>query len=238
MASSKFLLALLLFSIVAISSNCSHTNRNRHPLDPLSGTEFSLIKQIVLNSINPNLTRSNLTFHYVGLQEPEKPTVLSWLTSSNSKRTLPPRRALEQTSATELPFSYGPFLKSVRNRGLNITSVTVNFHVRPIEGVTVVVDLDQMRIVSFVDWIRVPVPKGEGTEYRASQMRRPCGPSLHGATILTSDGPGFTMDGNTISNSESVRPSRDRRGGCKDDQRLCSDVLGSEGFDGGLCSGD
>lgn len=75
---------------------------------------------------------------------------------------------------------------------------TVNLYMRPVEGVTVTVDLDMMKIVGFVDRIKVPVPKGDGTDYRGSQQKLPLGPGLKGITVVQPDGPSFTLDGHLV----------------------------------------
>lgn len=71
-------------------------------------------------------------------------------------------------------------------------------YVRPIEGITAVVDLEEMKIIEYHDRFRVPVPKAEGTEYRESKQKPPFGPLLRGLATMQSDGPGFEIDGHTI----------------------------------------
>uniref|UniRef100_A0A2P2Q6T0 Amine oxidase n=1 Tax=Rhizophora mucronata TaxID=61149 RepID=A0A2P2Q6T0_RHIMU len=205
----------------------------------------------------------NLTFQYVGLDEPEKPDVLSWLSKPTTKA--PSRHALaitrvnkqtheivvdlskglilsddiyrgsgyplltyeEQIAAILLPLKYGPFVKSAENRGINVSEVvcstftkgwfgderktkrvliiqcfhtkdTVNLYLRPIEGVEILVDLDEMNIVEYSDRYRMPVPKAEGTDYRLSTQKPPLGPRINGAAIMQSDEQGFEIDGHTI----------------------------------------
>ncbi|XP_050218573.1 primary amine oxidase-like [Mercurialis annua] len=260
MALTSKLFFIFLFSIF-ISSVSSF--KTQHPLDPLSPYELMQIQSIVKNSLSSSKT-SLITFHYVGLDEPDKPLVRSWLSKPKSKP--PPRRALaitrfnkqthefiinlsskpfsiistkvykdygyptlggdEQTSAILLPLKYGPFIDSVKSRGLNLSAVvcssftvgwfgeesnkrviklqcyhmndTVNLYLLPIEGIKIVVDLDEMKIVEYVDSERVPVPKSEGTDYRLSEQKPPFGPRINGAAILQPNGPGFTIDGHTI----------------------------------------
>ena len=255
---------LLIISVFAISSflSISSQSLDLHPLDPLKPSEFNLIRTIVQKSY-PNSSKYNLTFQYVGLDEPEKGAVLKW--QSRPEIALkPPRRALvharfnkqtlelivdlstraivskeihsghgfpmftedEQVAASELSFSYGPFKDSIAKRGLNMSNVfcttfsigwfgeekservikilcyyaegTANMYLRPVEGVTIVVDLDEMKIVEYNDRIRVSVPKAEGTDFRFSEMKPPLGPRLNGVAMVSSNGPGFKMNGNTI----------------------------------------
>jgi hypothetical protein len=70
--------------------------------------------------------------------------------------------------------------------------------VRPLEGITLVVDLDEMKIVEYYDRFIVLVPKAEGTDYRASKQKPPFGPRLNGAALVQLDGPGFKIDGHTV----------------------------------------
>ncbi|KAM7278837.1 hypothetical protein ACFE04_005971 [Oxalis oulophora] len=61
-----------------------------HPLDSLSRDEYTLVKNIVQNYSNPNSNQA-LSFHHVGLDEPEKSIVVSWMASPHLPP--PPRRA-------------------------------------------------------------------------------------------------------------------------------------------------
>jgi primary-amine oxidase len=257
MASTLKLMLFLLFSIYTFSPVTSHEH---HPLDSLTPSEFTLVRTIVKKSYpSPN---HNLTFQYIGLDEPDKPSVLSWLSNPASKP--PPRRALvitrlekqsheimvdlstrsivsdkvynghgyplltsdEQVAAMELAQTYEPFIESINKRSLNLSDVvcstysigwfgevkskrvlkllcfytdgTVNLYLRPLEGITLVVDLDEMKIVEYYDRFIVPVPKAEGTDYRASKQTPPFGPRLHGAAFVQPDGPGFKIDGHIV----------------------------------------
>ncbi|KAE8077021.1 hypothetical protein FH972_015630 [Carpinus fangiana] len=258
MASTLTLMVFLLLSLYTFSLVSSH---QYHPLDPLTPSEFTLVRTIVKKSYpSPN---HNLTFQYIGLDEPDKPTILSWLSNPASKP--PPRRASvitrvekqsheimvefstrsivydnvylghgyplltldEQSAATELPETYEPFIKSIEKRGLKLSEVvcstyttgwygeakskrvlklqcyykegTVNFYMRPVEGILLVVDLDEMKIVEYYDRSIAPVPKAEGTDYQASTQKPPFGPHPNGATFFQPDGPGFKIDGHIIS---------------------------------------
>ncbi|KAI4317800.1 hypothetical protein L6164_025641 [Bauhinia variegata] len=255
----------LLFLFLLGLWSCRVKPIHPHPLDPLTPSEFNLVQTILQKSYPSSI--KNLTLQYIGLDDPDKPLILSWLSSSNSKSKPPPRRAFvvardhvhkqsleitvelstysivsskiytghgyplltsdEQTVVSLLPFSYEPFIESVKKRGLNISEVvcstfsvgwfgeektkrvlnllcnymegTANLYMRPLEGVTIVVDLDEVRIVKYVDRFIVPMPKAEGTEYRASKLKPPLGPKLKGITVTQPDGPGFKIDGHTVS---------------------------------------
>ncbi|KAF5193494.1 Primary amine oxidase [Thalictrum thalictroides] len=255
---------LFLLCLSFTSAHKHNNNHHYHPLDPLTPKEFIQIQTIIKQSQpDPN---HNLTFQYVGLDDPDKHTVLSWH-SSNQTTQLPPRRAFvitrinkqthetivdlstnsvlssrvytgygyplftfaEQIAASLLPLKYAPFLKSISKRKLKLEEVvcstysvgwfgeeskkdnkrelkilcfyldgTVNLYVRPIEGITVVVDLDEMKITKYYDRFVVPVPKVDGLEYQSSKQKPPFGPSVHGVTVAQPDGPGFMIDGHTI----------------------------------------
>lgn len=226
MAKLLFIFSIFFFSFSSISS------QNLHPLDPLTPSEITLVQTIVRKAYS-SPSKYNLTFQYVGLDDPEKSSVLKWQYSRSKTLAHPlPRQALvharfdrqtieiivdlstrsivskqvhrghgfpmftdeEQTVASELPFSFGPFKDSIiKKRGLNISEVvcstlstgwfgelkwsdrvikvqcfylngTTNLYLRPIEGITMVINLDDMKIADYQNRIRVPVPKAEGTD--------------------------------------------------------------------------
>ncbi|KAJ9154314.1 hypothetical protein P3X46_027665 [Hevea brasiliensis] len=258
MAWATKLFFIFLLSIFTIDPISSH---KQHPLDPLSPEELNLTQTIVKDSF-PSSNNTTLTFHYVGLDEPDKPFLLSWLSKPTNKP--PPRRALaitrfnkqthefiidlanrsiisnhvyagygyptlgidEQTEAIQLPLTYDPFIGSIRKRGLNLSAIvcssftvgwfgrvrnrrvvklqcfhmndTVNLYLLPIEGIQIIVDLEEMKIVEYNDSFKVPVPNSEGTDYRLSKQKPPFGPRINRAAIMQPDGPGFHIDGHTI----------------------------------------
>ncbi|XWS39303.1 hypothetical protein CRYUN_Cryun18bG0039800 [Craigia yunnanensis] len=230
----------LFFPIFAFFFLSPITSSKLHPLDSLTPSELLLIRAIV-NQSYP-ISNNQLTFNYVGLEEPEKPVVKSWLSKPSTKS--PPRQALvvirlnqqthelildlskrsiisdkvyngsllavqEEDPAADLALKYKPFLASLRKRGLNISEVicvtsrirwygeektkrevkiicyylngTVNMYLRPINGISIVVDLDEMKISEYIDRAVAPLPKAEGTEYRASKLTPPFGPRFNGA---------------------------------------------------------
>ncbi|XP_057958795.1 amine oxidase [copper-containing] alpha 2, peroxisomal-like [Malania oleifera] len=261
---SLLLLVSVFFLPSPISSQKHHPRRRRHPLDSLSESELSHVQSLI-KSKYPTSSH-NLTFHYVGVDEPDKATILSsWLSKPGATDLPPPRRALvhvrvncrsrelvvelqptrsivsdkvhdgdgypiltleEQEAAGQETVNYPPFMASIRKRGLDISQVvcstssvgwfgekksrrvirmvcfyrngTVNVYMRPIEGITVVFDLDEMKITKYKDSETVPLPKAEGTEYQAAKQAPPFGPHPGGVTVVQSDGPGFRVDDGTI----------------------------------------
>ncbi|KAH6808869.1 amine oxidase 1 [Perilla frutescens var. frutescens] len=128
----------------------------------------------------------------------------------------------EQIDASNLAMSYAPFIASIEKRGLKLDEVvcmcftvgwfgeeksrrivrvmcyyldgTVNLYMRPIEGITVTVDLDEMKILGFRDRAMIPVPKGEGTDYRELMQSS----VVKDRDVLEEDGRGFTLDGHVL----------------------------------------
>ncbi|CAI9770970.1 unnamed protein product [Fraxinus pennsylvanica] len=249
-----FFLSFCIFSLLSAQKN--------HPLDSL--TQFELIQvQTIVKKSYPS-SQHSVSFHYVGLDEPDKSLVLSWQSNRNQHDGNLSRRATiiaridrktheiiidlssnsilldkvynghgypilnfeEQTAASELAIAYAPFVDSIKKRGLKVEEVvcltftigwygekrsnrvvrvmcyyldgTVNLYMRPIEGITVTVDLDQMKIIAYRDRTTVPVPKSEGTEYREAMQKPPLDSKLKGITVSQPDGPSFTIDGHTL----------------------------------------
>lgn len=247
----------LIFSALLLSlfsTSCSLISTSPHPLDSLTPDEITAIRRVILAS--PLGSSSGpLSFHYVGLDEPDKPQLLSFL-SNPTAAPRPPRRAFvvaragketreiyvditnskiisdstyggigypiftlaEQAAAVSLPMSYTPFIESVAKRGVDLSQVicstfsvgwfgerkkgkrvlkvpcfvageAANFYARPLEGITIVVDMDEMQIVEYRDRVQLPVPKAEGTDYR----RR-----TKSGSVGQPEGTGFEINGNII----------------------------------------
>lgn len=75
------------------------------------------------------------------------------------------------------------------------TKGTANVYTRPIEGLTIVVDVTEMKIIKYLDLRKLPVPKSEGTDYRFSQLK---GPFLSLPRPGVIEHPSFTLDGYTV----------------------------------------
>lgn len=127
---------------------------------------------------------------------------------------------------SELPLKYPPFIASVNKRGLNLSEIvclsftmgwfgkeknsrtvsvncfmkesTVNIYMRPISGITIVVDLDLKKIVEYQDRDIEAVPTAENTEYQVSKQSPPFGPKQHSLTCHQPQGPGFQINGHSI----------------------------------------
>ncbi|KAH0454608.1 hypothetical protein IEQ34_016532 [Dendrobium chrysotoxum] len=235
-----------------------------HPLDPLTPSEISAIYTIIKSSqLASAINSTSFGFHYVGLEEPDKQTFLSWHSNPTAHPILP-RQAFvilraggqtyelyvdithsciasqrvrfgngypvlnmeEQNAVTLLPFNYTPFVESVKKRGVELSDVicttftvgwygerdggrliklqcfvageTANLYMRPVEGITILADLEAMEIVEYADRFVVPVPAAGGTDFRASRQMPPYGPRGNPVVVAQPEGKGFTVYGNVV----------------------------------------
>ncbi|CAH2034759.1 unnamed protein product [Thlaspi arvense] len=234
-----------------------------HPFDPLTATEIKLVRNII-NKTYPVGPKHRFTFHYVGLNEPDKSLVLSWHSSLDHNIKPPPRQAFviardngktreivvdfssraivsdkiyegngypmltidEQQAASALVLKFKPFREAIARRGFNVSEVvvtsatigwfgetetervismrpfylngSVNTYLRPIEGITIIFNLDKMKVTEFKDRFISPMPEANQTEYRISKLKPPFGPPLQNAAIFQPDGPGFRIDGHNV----------------------------------------
>jgi len=81
--------ALLLFSLQSVLSVAQL--RFQHPLDPLTKEEITLVQTIVQRKYPTSNNR--LSFHYIGLDDPEKDAILKWESIKPTITTVP-RKAL------------------------------------------------------------------------------------------------------------------------------------------------
>lgn len=91
------------------------------------------------------------------------------------------KRGLKLSEVTCLPLTTGWFGEAARRRVVRVTCFyrdgTSNIWARPIEGITLVVDVESRKVISYSDRARAAVPKSEGTDF---QSQRPSSVSCSG----------------------------------------------------------
>lgn len=131
----------------------------------------------------------------------------------------PPLTFPELFKASKLPLQYPKFKESILRRGLNVSEIScvpftvgwygenvtkralrvacfyregsVNVFVRPIEGITLLVDVDAMEITMYTDRFTAPVPKAEGTDFQSSKGER-------NSSTFNKTNSGFTIDDHEV----------------------------------------
>ncbi|KAK2442598.1 primary amine oxidase [Trifolium repens] len=136
----------------------------------------------------------------------------------------------DMTSVLDVPLKSNEFNRTITKRGVNLADLaclplssgwygtpveenrrlikvqcfsrkgTVNFYMKPIEGLTVLVDMDKKEVVSITDnGLNIPIAKGIDTDYRYSVQK------LNGELNLINPisleqpkGPSFTVDGHLV----------------------------------------
>ncbi|XP_020581681.1 primary amine oxidase-like [Phalaenopsis equestris] len=116
-------------------------------------------------------------------------------------------RGVRTSDLSCLPVSSGWFGREIENRRRLIKvqcysiEGTANFYMRPIEGLTVLVDLDTKEVVEITDNGRdIPIPKSAGTDYRFEAAKgNDKGRLLHPISIEQPEGPSFqVVDGHRV----------------------------------------
>ncbi|XP_031272116.1 primary amine oxidase 1 [Pistacia vera] len=82
------------------------------------------------------------------------------------------RRGLNLSEVSCIPFTVGWYGEHVTKRALRVQCFyrggSVNVFARPIGGISMLVDVDKMKITVYIDTrLRVPLPKAEGTDFRS-----------------------------------------------------------------------
>ncbi|CAK9144270.1 unnamed protein product [Ilex paraguariensis] len=137
----------------------------------------------------------------------------------------PPMSMEDMTSATVAPLANADFNRTIIERGIDLvdlaclpissgwfgktdekrrlikvqcysTKDTANFYMRPIEGLTVLLDLDTKEVVEITDEGRnIPIPKAANTDYRySSQSTHQKLKLLNPISIEQPKGPSFTIE--------------------------------------------
>lgn len=94
-----------------------------------------------------------------------------------------------------VPFTVGWFGEHITKRTLKIASFyrggSVNVFARPIQGISIIVDVDSMKIIKYSDRIRAPVPKAEGTDFQSTKGKP------NSTTCNITNG-GFSIEGQMV----------------------------------------
>ncbi|KAM3326464.1 hypothetical protein P3S67_001590 [Capsicum chacoense] len=169
-------------------------NSQSHPLDPLNPAEINQSRDIIQKSRLGSL--SNLTFHYLDLEEPEKEDVIHWLSLHKPRNiSFPYRQAKVVVRANGethevvldlvnssiisekvscIPLTVGWFGEVKTKRVLRVTCFyrggTTNFYARPIEGIITHIDVESRKVIKYLDRTRVPLPKAEGVDFQSSSQ--------------------------------------------------------------------
>ncbi|KAI4351618.1 hypothetical protein L6164_005962 [Bauhinia variegata] len=182
--------------------------------DPLLPRKASVIARVngVAHVLTVDLTSNQVTHQETALfsgyptltDEDMVGALEAALTNAEFNRTIT-ERGVDINDVVCLPFAPGWYGEAEENR--RVTKVqcfskqgTVNFYMRPIEGLTAIVDLDTKRVLSISDKGRnIPVPDGMDTDYRYSVQK------LNGELNLVNPismeqakGPSFTVDGHYV----------------------------------------
>ncbi|KAL1548608.1 primary-amine oxidase [Salvia divinorum] len=103
------------------------------------------------------------------------------------------RRGLDLSEVTCLPLTVGWFGEVARRRVVRVTCFyrngTSNIWARPIQGISLLVDVEENRVLSYSDRQREPLPKAEGTDF---QRQRPSSFSCSGNSYK------ITITGNSV----------------------------------------
>ncbi|XP_042055074.1 primary amine oxidase 1-like isoform X2 [Salvia splendens] len=91
------------------------------------------------------------------------------------------RRGLDLSEVSCLPLTVGWFGEAAKRRVVKVTCFyrngTSNIWARPIQGISLLVDVEENRVLSYSDRPREPLPKAEGTDF---QRQRPSPVSCSG----------------------------------------------------------
>ncbi|KAK6935246.1 Copper amine oxidase, N2-terminal [Dillenia turbinata] len=155
-----------------------------------------------------DLSINQVTRHQIGSQTGypmmtvEDMTSATWapLMDTTFNRTII-ERGVDLKDLACLPISLGWYGKREENRRLiNVQCYTmkdtVNFYMRPIEGLTVLVDMETKRVVEISDKGRnIPIPNAANTDYRFSKFNsRQQLNLLNPISIEQPNGPSFTVE--------------------------------------------
>ncbi|PRQ18051.1 putative primary-amine oxidase [Rosa chinensis] len=166
-----------------------------------SGKAHVLTVDLATSEVSVQQTGTHFGYPMLTMEEI---TAAIWVPLSNAKfnRTII-QRGVDLADLACLPISSGWFDEYEENRRRLIkvqcfsTKDTVNFYMRPIEGLTVLVDLDAEQVVEISDkGGNIPIPKAANTDYRysASQEVSRVIKLVNPISIEQREGPSFTVE--------------------------------------------
>ncbi|XP_074293816.1 primary amine oxidase 1 [Silene latifolia] len=85
------------------------------------------------------------------------------------------RRGLNASEISCMPLTIGWFGEIVTKRAVKITCFyrngTTNIYARPINGLSILFDLESQKVARFMDRYQTPLPKAQGTEFQPSRLK-------------------------------------------------------------------
>lgn len=183
-----------------------------HPLLPRKASVVALVKGVI-HTLTVDLSTSKVTSHETGsfsgyptMTVEDMVGVLDVPLKNTEFNTTITQRGVNLADLACLPVSSGWYGTPVEeNRRLIKVQCyskqgTVNFYMRPIEGLTVLVDMDRKEVVAISDnGKNIPVANGIDTDYRYSiqklngELRM-----LNPISLEQPKGPSFTVDGHIV----------------------------------------
>ncbi|XP_077235494.1 amine oxidase [copper-containing] gamma 1-like [Tasmannia lanceolata] len=175
---------------------------------PLPPRKASIVARLNSQShiLTVDLSSNQVTHHEISTKSGyptmtmEDMTTSTWAPLSNPdfNRTIQ-NRGVSLSDLACLPISLGWYGKKEEDRRLIKVQCysmqgTANFYMRPIEGLTVLLDMDTKQVVEISDKGKeIPIPKAKGTDYRFSMAGKNTIP-LNPISIEQPKGPSFTVE--------------------------------------------
>ncbi|XP_059641343.1 amine oxidase [copper-containing] gamma 2-like [Cornus florida] len=165
----------------------------------VNGASHELTVNINTREVTVHHTRSSSGYPMMTMEDMNS-VIWAPLATSEFNRTII-ERGIDLSDLACLPISSGWFGKTKEQRRLIKVQCytmkdTVNFYMRPIEGLTVLVDMDTKQVVEISDQGKnIPIPEAANTDYRFSaQNTHQYRILLNPISIEQPKGPSFTVE--------------------------------------------